>query len=539
MAGLPQGIERDELAQGELKLEGETSPLPFGLPLELTVTDRDVVAALSALNDDRQREEYALCALKIGVLALQQAEGQLDADVIQRESERLLSDLNQRLTNHSRDLRQHLAGTLKEYFDPESGRFQERVQQLVGNDGDLEQLLQRQLAGEDSQLAKTLLAHVGNQSPLLKMLDPKESSGLLASLRKSLDEELAQQRRQILDEFSLDNKEGALARLVGELTENHGELNVALQKKIDEVVGEFSLDSDDSALSRLVKNVTAAQNTITKEFSLDNKESALARLKGELVEMLEDHADANAKFREEVNVALGKIAARREEAEKSPQHGLVFEDAVVEFLSREAQYGGDIATPTGATTGLIKNCKVGDVVLELGPDSAAPGEKIVIEAKEKLNYPFAKAREEIDIGRKNRDAQMGLFIFSSKTAPSEFGPFKLLGQDLFVVWDAEDPTTDIYLKAAILSARALCIRRGREDQAQEADFTSIDKAILAIEKQSGALADVETWTGTIKSSAEKILKRVAITRSALVGEVETLQEKLEHVRQLTGGSGDS
>lgn len=531
MAALPSELERDELDQ-----RTETDPLPFGLPLELTVTDRDVVAAISSVADGRAREEYALCALKIGVLALQQAEGQLDAEVIQRESERMLSDLNQRLSTHSRDLRQHLASTLKEYFDPDSGRFQQRVKQLVGNDGELEQLLSRQLAGEDSQLSKTLVSHVGQQSPLLKMLDPEESTGLMASLRDSLDKELKDQRGKILDQFSLDNKEGALTRLVNELTENHGELNVALQKKIDEVVGEFSLDSEDSALSRLVKNVTTAQKTITSEFSLDNKESALARLKGELVEMLEDHAEANAKFREEVNIALGKIAARREESEKSPQHGLQFEDALVEFLANEAQNLGDIATPTGATTGLIKNCKVGDCVLELGPESAAPGEKVVVEAKEKLTYPFAKAREEIEIARKNRDAQMGLFIFSSKTAPSEFGPFKLLGPDLFVIWDAEDSTTDIYLKAAILSARALCIRRSREDESQEADFTSIDKAILAIEKHSEQLADVEKYTGTIRSSAEKILKRIDITRRELVKEVATLQEKLEHVRQASGGA---
>ena len=111
------------------------------------------------------------------------------------------------------------------------------------------------------------------------------------------------------------------------------------------------------------------------------------------------------------------MMARREEAERSTQHGLVFEDAVCQYLEFHAQQTGDIATRTGQTTGLIKNCKRGDCVVELGPDSAAPAAKIVVEAKEEASYTLPKARAEIEIARKNRDAQIGLFIFSKKLRP--------------------------------------------------------------------------------------------------------------------------
>ena len=115
-----------------------------------------------------------------------------------------------------------------------------------------------------------------------------------------------------------------------------------------------------------------------------------------------------------------------------------FQDAVCEFLAREAQHAGDIAIPTAHTTGLIKNCKVGDCVVELGPDSAAPGAKIVVEAKEEAGYSLARAREEIETARKNRDADWGLFVFSKKTAPSGLEPFQRYGNDFVVIWDAED-----------------------------------------------------------------------------------------------------
>ncbi len=236
--------------------------------------------------------------------------------------------------------------------------------------------------GENSLFARTLVAHVGRDSPLMKQLDPQQSQGLLAVLKQTVDVQLTQQRDQVLKEFSLDNKQGALARLVGELTAKHGDLTKDLQTRIDVVVKEFSLNEENSALSRLVQNVDRAQRTITSEFSLDNEASALSRLKREMLELLAATEKKNQAFQEDVKVSLARIVTTRQEIEQSTRHGKLFEEAMFEFVAREAQYAGDVATPTGNSTGLIKNCKVGDCVVELGPDSAAPGSKIVIEAKE-------------------------------------------------------------------------------------------------------------------------------------------------------------
>jgi hypothetical protein len=420
---------------------------------------------------------------------------------------------------------------LKEYFDPQSGRFHERVEQLVRKDGELEQLLRRQIGGEDSQLCKTLLAHFGQDSPLVKLLSPHESQGLLAALRQTLEAQLAAQRDHVLREFSLDNKEGALARMIGELTSSHGQLTLALEKKIAALVEEFSLDKDDSALSRLVRNVDRAQTTITREFSLDDEQSALARLKRELLTLVEKQTQANAQFQEEVKVALAKLTARREEAQRSTRHGVAFEEAVCGFLEFHAQQRGDIATRSGHTTGLIKNSKKGDCVVELGPESAAPGARIVVEAKEDAACTLAGARAEIEQARKNRAAQMGLFVFSKRTAPEGLGEFLHLGSDVFVVWDAEDAASDLYLKIGLTVVRALCIRAQRHDASQAADFEAVTAAILEIEKQSQALAEVTTSGETIKSGAQKILERVRITRNSLERQVEILQERITALKR--------
>jgi hypothetical protein len=535
------------------------------LVLELAIEDRDTIDELCAYPAGPERESFALNALRIGVLALRQARGRIDVDMLQQETQRLLASLQVQLDAHANQTHDQLAGALKDYFDPESGRFHERVQRLVKQDGDLEQLLRRQIGGTDSELAKTLVAHVGEQSPLLKLLDPNQSKGLLQVLRETVEAQLTAQRNQVLREFSLDNKEGALARLVAELSAGNGEITKALGEKIDTVVREFSLDEENSALSRLVRNVDRAQRTISNEFSLDNETSALSRLAGildstrqaidgqltldgetsslarlrrELLLILETHAKTNNEFQSEVKVTLAQMTARREEAARSTRHGLAFEEAVCSFTEYLCRQNGDIAERTGLHTGLIKNCKVGDCVIELGPDSAAPGAKIAIEAKEDASCSLAKAREEIELARKNRDAQIGLFVLSRQSAPEGFEDVGRYGDDVFVVWDPDDAATNVHLKAGLTIARALCIRGERQREAQTADFETITEAILEVEKQANFLGEITTATNTIRSQNEKISERVRKTRSSLERQVETLRERIADLKQCCGGSGE-
>jgi hypothetical protein len=501
--------------------------LPFSLSLEFVLYYRDVIRALAEYAEGIERNQYALEALKIGVLALRHIGGQMSADLIQRESARLVKDMQGTLDRHMQLIQSRLGDALKEYFDPESGRFNDRVQRLIGQDGELSQLIKGFIDGENSQLARTMFGQI---APLMKHLDPQQSEGLLALLRGSVESQLAQHRDHVLKEFSLDHKEGALCRLVKELTAKHGDLGKDLQAKIDAVVKEFSLNEEGSALSRLVQNVTQAQRTITNEFSLDSETSCLSRLKRELTDLLACAEAKNLKFQEEVKVSIAKIVTTRQEVERSTRHGLDFEVAVCEFLAREAQYAGDVATPTAHTTGSIKNCKVGDAVIELGPDSAAPGARVVVEAKEEAGYSLTRAREEIETARKNRDAEWGLFVFSRKTAPRGLEPFQRYGNDLVVVWDAEDSASDVYLKAGILACRALCFRAQRQSAAQQVDFAAIEKAILEIEKRAGNLDDVRKAAETIQSSSGKILERVRIDREALEKLVVLLRDRVDDLK---------
>lgn len=535
--------------------------VPRELPLELVVRDREVIEALLEQEELGTRDTFALDALRIGVMALRHANTRLDADLLRRETSQLLGTLAQTLEKYSTTTGDQLNRTLKEYFDPNDGRFNERVGRLVKEDGELAKLMKQQIEGDNSSLARTLLTHVGRESPLMKMLDPAQSEGLLSALRGAVEGQLTKQSEQVLREFSLDNREGALARLVAELHTKHGDLTKDLKEKIDEVVKEFSLDDDASALSRLVRNVDRAQRTITDEFRLDNEQSALsrlktmlektqgeihknltldddgsplARLKKELFELLGDADKKNNEFREQVRVTLAEIATVRKEAERSTRHGEVFEDAVYAYVAQQAHHVGDIVTPTGATTGLIKNCKKGDCVIELGPSCMAAGEKIVVEAKQHGGYTLAAAREELELARKNRSAGIGLFVFSRRLAPAGLDSFQHFGNDIVCIWDPEDPSTDLWLKAALITARALSIRQTGRSETQKVDFDAIDRAILEIEKRAANLDAIRTSAQTIVNSGEKIIKRVETDEKAFERQLTILREKLGDVRTALG-----
>lgn len=527
------------------------------IPLTLVVSDRETVAELLQRSDGRERDEYALAALRIGVLSLKHARGQIDADAVRREGEKLLNDLKSALDGSRDDIHTNLTNALREYFDPTNGRFEERVKRLIEQDGELEQVLQRQVGGSGSVLAATLAQHIGENSPLMKLLNPEEASGLVSSIRATVSSVIDEEQKRILGEFSLDNDQSALKRLVKELTEANGRLKTDLATEVGTVVQEFSLDKEDSALSRLVKRVETAQATITKEFSLDedgsalsrlssvindakgsidanltldNEASALFRLKRELVEILANHETKVQGFQTNVLSALESITAQRKESARSTQHGKDFEATACEVIEKEVQKAGDIPTKTGLTTGLIKNCKVGDLVVQLGGDCAAAGEKFVIEVKEKEGYSLIDALAEIDTARKNRGASVGLFLFSALTAPSGMDVLSRHGDDVLVVWDAQRIETDVVLRAGLSLAKALCVRKQRERDKDAGNWDEIDSAILAVEKEVVRLGQMKTWTDTIYSNSGKLQDEIRKMTGNLEKQVAALRESVETLK---------
>jgi hypothetical protein len=352
---------------------------------------------------------------------------------------------------------ERLAGSLKQYFDPTDGQLPQRLDRLVKRDGELESLLSRHIGDNGSTIARTLAQHVGESSPLLKLLSPGQSDGLIAALTEVIQAALQQQRDHVLRQFSLDQKDSALSRLLQQIVDANGGFRKDLSEDLTRLCGEFSLDNEDGALARLVRQVDRAQKSIVEQFSNDNENSALrkmtnllestnasikasltldddksplSRLRRELVNVLTAQNEANHNFQTEVRAALEAMKARREEADRSTRHGGEFQDAVGAVVQADAQRLGDIFTDVGDTTGRISRCKVGDHVVTLGPESAAPEVRIVCEAKAAQGYDVKSALAELQTARENREAQVGIFVFSTTVAPEGMEPLKRYGNDI-------------------------------------------------------------------------------------------------------------
>ncbi len=503
---------------------------PGPVELRLVVTDPEVAAELGRRSAGPERERFALAALRLGVLALRTASGQVDGAAIHEAGDRLLGDLRGLLELRATEISRQLGETLARYLDPHSGLLPQRLEALVKSDGELERLLRQQVGGDESTLARTLAAHLGAGSPLFRLLSPEEAHGLRGQVEGALREALGEQRQLLLAQFSLDNRESALSRLVAEMRERQSQIQADVKGQVELVVREFSLDRKDSALSRLVERVEAAQRAIGQNLTLDDEASALSRLRRELQGAVGELAKGQQEFQSQVRETLAVLRTQREEAERSTRHGATFEAQLGEALQAEAQRQGDIHEPTGNTVGARKNCKVGDHVIQLGPESAAPGARVAWEAKEDRKYDLAMALAESEEARKNRQALVGVFVFSRKTAPEGLLPFARYGADLVVVWDAEDPATDVFLRAAFSVSRALLVReRGTTDQAREA-LDEIDRAARTVEKQVELLDKIRTWGETVRSNGENIVNRAAMMAAELKKQVECLDRQVAALR---------
>lgn len=494
--------------------------------LALVITDPEVVAELERYPAGPARVRFARTALRIGVLCLREASGEIDADAVKRAGDDLLGQMRELLAERAAAMTGDMVQTLARYLDPADGLVHRRMQALLDKDGELDRVLTDQIGGDQSALARQLAAHLGEHSPLFRMLAPDAADGLKARLAQATEVALTEHRDHLVRQFSLDDPASALSRLVREIEARQMRLGDDVKGQVEVLRKELTLDAPDSALSRMHAMLHAAQGQIDKHLTLDAEDSALARVRRELVAGLEALQRGNAAFQAEVREALAAMQARKAEAARGTAHGHEFEAAAGAVIAELAAAKGDLYEATGATTGVIRNCKVGDHVVQMGADTRAPGARIAWEAKDKGKVRLGDALCEIERARKNRGAQVGVFVYSARTAPEGVEPLARHGDDIVVVWDADDPATDVYLSAAYSLARGLAMTTTATDETTASSLRDIDRAARAIEKQLQHLAEIDTWAKTIENSGAKIAHRVTRMQTELARQIELIDEQV-------------
>jgi len=523
--------EADEPYQAYRMEDSDPAVLSDTLRLDIEINDPVVVAAIDSLPRGRERDQFVERALRIGVLAINQAAGQIDTHALRDEGSRLVSELTQLIDGYRVRTTDELESVLKNYFNPGDGRFTQNVERLVSKDGDLERVLREHIESSQRGMKQTIDQLVGQESPIMRLLSPGEANTFFTHLTSTANQVIQSQNEKILQQFSLDVPDSALNRLISELSANHTNVGTNLQEHITRVMREFSLDEENGALNLMLRQIRSASEQIKGEFTLDNENSALARVRRELRQLIEEQNRTAQVFQERISTEIAALNARRQEARQGVQHGHDFEAAVVSTMKLLAEGSGDEIEQVGNTLGEIPRSRVGDAVITLSQDCAAPGARIVVEAKEAEDYTLAKIREEMAVARENRKANYGIFVLSADTRLAEsIGLLRRFDQDIVVVWNAEDRNTDIALQAAILMAKGLVLRAVREREGFAADLDAMDRAMSTITRQLKGFDEVNASATTIKNGAERILIRTRLMRERIEAELEQLIREIESLK---------
>lgn len=150
----------------------------------------------------------------------------------------------------------------------------------------------------------------------------------------------------------------------------------------------------------------------------------------------------------------------------------------------------------------------------------------MIEAKEHAGYDLARSLEEAEVARSNRQADVCVFVHSTRTAPAGIPTFQRFGRDLVVRWNPDDDGNDVWLKAALMVATALSVKAATHDKADAASFEKIDRAVEKLRKALEGFDEVNTSANTIKNSAEKILNRARIMQESMPAQLEAIMEEM-------------
>jgi hypothetical protein len=221
---------------------------------------------------------------------------------------------------------------------------------------------------------------------------------------------------------------------------------------------------------------------------------------------MEAQRQRQERFEKDVQSALARLETRKDQEQRSTRGGFNFQQAVSRFAHEALKGGPYIAQDTGCTTGAQRGCKVGDVVVRFTSESAFHGSAVVLEAKRDNSYTLARALDEMEVARANREAGAGVFIMAASHAPEGFPRFARFGQDILVVWNEEDPGTDSYLHAALLAALSLATRK--KALADDGDIKALEDVSQRVEAEISRLGKMKQHNENIRRNSDSISEEI-------------------------------
>ena len=337
-----------------------------------------------------------------------------------------------------------------------------------------------------------------------------------AEQNRSANDRAAEALEQVL-RTNFGDVDGRLPRTLEAFLGDRGRL----QSMVDEL---FDPKRRDSAIGRM--------STMLETY-FDGDASRLATLldptrMGSPLHQFRSEVAAGFKAIAEKLVALEAAgAARAGERAKSAAKGADFETLLEGMLGDIARGANDLIERTGTDAGDAGRSKKGDFVLTLDPNVARGAElRIVVEAKDR-KVSGRDMRDELREARTNRDAAVGLVVFTPQHAPAGIAPFDVRAGDVYCVIDPADPDPAT-LEAAVRLARLLALASLREHEA-EVDAAVLTEALAGIREQLETVRTMKTNLTQIGSTANAVTGALDRMREGILAQIVRAERELMSV----------
>jgi hypothetical protein len=216
--------------------------------------------------------------------------------------------------------------------------------------------------------------------------------------------------------------------------------------------------------------------------------------------------------------------ARADERSKSSAKGADFEDLLEAMLGDIARGANDLLERTGTDAGDAGRSKKGDFVLTLDPDQTRGCEvRVVIEAKDR-RMSGREMRDELRAARTNRDAAVGLVVFTPAHAPAGIAPFDVRAGDVYTVLDPADPDPAT-LEAAVKLARLVALTAVRETEA-DVDLAAVQQSLTAIREAVEAVRTMKTQLTSISNTSRDVTATLDKMREAILAWIARAEREL-------------
>jgi len=357
----------------------------------------------------------------------------------------------------------------------------------------------------------------------------------LQSVGVTLNLDAVRSEFERFSEQSRAANERAAEALEGVLRANFGDGDGRLPRTLEVFLGDrgklhgmveelFDPARRDSAIGRISTMLDAY---------FDGDASRLATLldptrMGSPLHQFRSEVAAGFKALEEKLVALGAASsARADERSKSAAKGGDFETLIEGMLGEIARGANDLLERTGTDAGDAGRSKKGDFVLTLDPGLTRGAElRVVVEAKDR-KISGREMRDELREARTNRDAAVGLVVFTPAHAPAGIAPFDVRAGDVYCVLDPAEPESST-LEAAVRLARLLALASLREREA-EVDAAALGEALTAIREQLENVRAMKVQLTAIGTTSVQVTSGLDRMREAILAQIVRAEKELVSV----------